>query len=89
MKNFKQVFLESQQTGIGSLTSLNESKIELCLFHRNSKPQISVEVNGVQITSQPSINLLGGEFDSRLQWGVHVSNAIKKAKRSLHAIQLI
>ena len=57
MKNFKQVFLESQQTGIGSLTSLNESKIELCLFHRNSKPQISVEVNGVQITSKYSINV--------------------------------
>ena len=67
---------------------MNESKTELCLFHCNPKPQISVVMNGVQITSKPSINVLRVEFDSRLQWGVHFSNAIKKAKRSLHAIQL-
>ena len=33
--------------------------------------------------------MLGLEFDSRLQWGIHVSNVIKKAKRSLHAIRPI
>ena len=45
---------------------MNESKSELCLFHRNPKPQISVVVNGVQMTSKPDINVLEVEFDSRL-----------------------
>ena len=35
---------------------VNEGKTELCLFQRNPKPQISVVVNGVQLTSKPSIN---------------------------------
>ena len=46
-------------------------------------------VNGVQITSKQSINVLGVEFDCKIQWGVHMSNAIKKAKKYLHAIRLI
>ena len=43
---------------------VNESKTELCLFHGNSKPQIMVEVNGEQITSKPSINVLGFDYTS-------------------------
>ena len=35
---------------------VNEGKTEPCLFQRNPKPQISVVVNGVQLTSKPSIN---------------------------------
>ena len=40
-------------------------------------------------TSQPSMNVLGIEYDSKLQWGVHLSNAVSKAKKALHAIRFI
>ena len=35
------------------------------------------------------MNILGVQFDSRLQWTEHISNTINKSKRALHAIKLI
>ena len=35
------------------------------------------------------MNVLGVTFDSKLQWGDHISQTIKKANTALHAIRLI
>ena len=47
-----------------------------------------VVINGDQATSRPSINMLGVNLTLDYM-GVHVSNAIKKAKKALHAIRFI
>ena len=41
------------------------------------------------VVSKKSINVLGVTFDSKLQWGDHITNAINKSRKSLHAIRLI
>ena len=35
------------------------------------------------------MNVLGVEFDSKLQWSNHIAKAISKSRRALHAIRLI
>ena len=73
----------------GSGLSVNESKTELCLFHRLDKPQITIRLFNSVIKSQNSMNVLGVTFDSKLQWSAHVSKTILKANRALYAIRLI
>ena len=68
---------------------VNESKTEICLFHRLDSNPISISVCGTLITSKPSMNVLGVIFDSKLQWSPHVAQAITKARKALHAIKLI
>ena len=73
----------------GSGLAVNESKTELCLFHRLDQPSMSITLSDSQIKSKCTMNILGVTFDSKLQWSAQVSNAIIKANRSLCAIKLI
>ena len=68
---------------------VNEAKTEICLFHRNDQLPIEITINGTKIRSKKSMNVLGVIFDSKLNWGEHISNVIKKSKRSLQAIKII
>ena len=68
---------------------LNESKTELCLFHRKDHHPITFFLSGQEITSKNEINVLGVTFDSKLQWSPQVAKTVKKAKSTLHAIKLI
>ena len=68
---------------------VNESKTEICLFHRSDRKIIIIEINNVQIRSTPQINVLGVTFDSKLQWNEHIAKTIKKSNRNLHAIRII
>ena len=68
---------------------VNDSKTELCLFHRKSNPLIEIIINNITIKSKHAINVLGIEFDSKLQWNTHVSKTISKAKKANHAIRLV
>ena len=68
---------------------VNESKTELCLFHRFDQPLVTINLNGMQITSKKAMNVLGICFDSKLQWQEQVALTINKAKSTLHAIKLI
>ena len=68
---------------------VNESKTEICLFHRNDPQKISIVLQGQTISSKPTMNVLGVIFDSKLNWNAQVSNAIMKANRSLYAIKLL
>jgi hypothetical protein len=73
----------------GSGLAVNESKTELCLFHRLDQPSIAINLFNSTIISKKTMNVLGVIFDSKLQWSAQVSNAILKANRSLCAIRLI
>ena len=68
---------------------VNESKTEFCLFHKNDQQKIKIQICGTEITSKSSINVLGVTFDSKLNWSVHITNAISKAKKSLYALRQI
>ena len=68
---------------------INENKTEFCLFHRNDHEPITISLNGVNITSKSSINVLGVQFDSKLTWVDQVNKTINKSKTTIHAINLI
>ena len=68
---------------------VNESKTELCLFHRKDTIPIEITLNNISIKSQSSMNVLGIIFDSKLTWSNQVSQTTQKAKKALHAIKMI
>ena len=68
---------------------VNESKTELCLFHRGDSGPITVNINGNEVTSKKTINILGVIFDSKLQWSDQVAHSIKRSMNALNAIRLI
>ena len=68
---------------------VNDGKTEVVLFYRKDCRQINLTLNGTQIVSKSSMNVLGVVFDSRLQWSQQVANSITKANRALCAIKLI
>ena len=68
---------------------VNESKTEMCLFHRNDVAPIQITVNNSIIKSKPSMNVLGVIFDCKLQWHEQAAATIKKSKRALYCTKLI
>ena len=68
---------------------VNESKTEICLFHRKDTPQVVISVSGVNVKSKDHINVLGIIFDSKLTWAKHIAIQTNKANSALHAIKLI
>ena len=50
---------------------------------------VTLIINNIPVKSQPSMNVLGVQFDSKLTWEEHVNKTINKSKRALHAIRLI
>ena len=50
---------------------------------------ISITVNNVVLNSKQSMNILGVQFDSKLSWCEQINKTINKAKKTLHAINLI
>ena len=47
---------------------VNDTKTELCLFHRSNLKIIDITINGLPIKSTPQIKVLGIIFDSKLTW---------------------
>ena len=68
---------------------VNESKTELCLFQRGDTTPITISLDGANIISNRTINVLGVIFDSKLTWADHISHAIKLSNKALNAIQII
>ena len=52
-------------------------------------PNITISINGVNVQSKQSMNVLGVQFDAQLNWSEQVSRVTTKAKQSLHAIRII
>ena len=68
---------------------VNESKTELCLFHRNDQPPIEITLNNKILKSKSHMNVLGVSFDCKLNWQIQIEGTISKAKKALNAIKLI
>ena len=68
---------------------VNEAKTEICVFHRMDCRQISMTINQIPIKSVNSMNVLGVQFDTKMNWSQQVNKCVKKAKTALHAIKLI
>ena len=68
---------------------VNESKTEMCLFHRKDYPPAFITLNNQVLASKPQMNVLGVTFDSKLNWQTHIANTLSKSKQALYAINLI
>ena len=68
---------------------VNESKTELCLFHRNDTQKVTITIQNEQIISKKSMNILGVIFDTKLTWSDQVASTIKKSNKALCALRLI
>ena len=68
---------------------VNGSKTEICLFHKNDPPTVTVKLENDKITSLKSMNVLGVIFDSKLTWSSHVTHCINKAKQKLYGLRLL
>ena len=68
---------------------VNESKTEICLFHRLPQNCVTLTVNGFPIQSKQNMNVLGVLFDSRLQWHDHIALTIKKSNAALYGLKQI
>ena len=60
---------------------VNESKTEICLFHKNDHPKIELLMNNTIVKSKSTIHVLGILFDSKLTWNQHIAQAINKANK--------
>ena len=47
---------------------VNDTKTEICLFHRNDQLPIQITVNNVTLVSTLQMKVLGVIFDSKLKW---------------------
>ena len=65
---------------LSNVLIVNESKTELCLFHRKDHLPITIFLNRQQISLINEIKLLGVTLNSKLQWTPQVAKSIKKAK---------
>jgi hypothetical protein len=68
---------------------VNNSKTEICLFHRNDQNPVQVNVASALVKSQKSMNVLDVLFDCRRNWKEQVANAIKKSNKTLYALRMI
>ena len=68
---------------------VNESKTEVCLFHKNDQPKIIITLQNLHIESKKEMNVLGVIFYCKLNWNAHVSSAICKAKKTLYALRML
>ena len=59
---------------------VNESKTEVCLYHKNDQPKIYIRLQNVRILSKKEMNVLGVTFDCKLNWNTHIANVISKTK---------
>jgi hypothetical protein len=63
--------------------SVNSFKTDTCVFRKYEMRPVLVKVGQSSISTQNVINVLGVQFDSRLQWFQQVAKAIKKQTKLL------
>ena len=67
---------------------VNETKTELCIFHRNENTVGKLEIDNTEVPSKEEMNVLGLTFDSKLSWAPQIARTIKNANPSLQAIKM-
>ena len=65
---------------------INETKTEICIFHRNKSITANISINQEIIPSTKTINILGILFDNNLKWNQQYQKAVKEANVNLYAI---
>ncbi len=60
---------------------VNDSKTEVCIFHKKSKTVVNIELNGCVIKSKDSIKILEMTFDANQNWENQITNSTKKCKQ--------
>jgi hypothetical protein len=68
---------------------VNDSKTEVCVFHRKEKIIIDIVLDGHLIKSTETIKILGMTFDCNLNWDIQINNSVKNANKSLFALRVI
>ena len=68
---------------------INENKTEICLFSRHANDRVTVKIGPDEIVTKDNINVLGVNFDAKLEWSTHIKNAINRSSKALNAIRLI
>ena len=68
---------------------MHKDKTEVCLFHKNDPPKITIRLQNVSIQSKKEMNVLGVIFDCKLNWNTHIASAIVKARKALYALRQI
>jgi endonuclease/exonuclease/phosphatase family metal-dependent hydrolase len=69
--------------------AVNKIKTEVCLFYKHACRSVFITLDGTRIESKSVINVLGVQFDSKLQWSQHVATSIIKSNKALNAIKII
>ena len=47
---------------------VNQSKTEICIFHRTQTKILNININNTIITTTETMNILGISFDCNLKW---------------------
>ena len=68
---------------------VNDSKTEICIFHRTQSRSAVITINNTTLTSSTTINILGITFDCNLKWNQQYTKTIKEANANLYAIKRI
>ena len=68
---------------------VNDEKTDICIFNKHNIDPLTIRVNGFDIVTKNSINVLGVLFESKLNWSAHIVKVINKANKALNAIKLI
>ena len=68
---------------------VNESKMEVCLFHCKDQHPVQITLNDQTLISKATMNILGVSFNCKLNWQAQIQQAISKSKKALQALWLI
>ena len=49
---------------------VNKGKTEMCLFYKKDLPPVILNLNGNNLLSKDSMNVLGVAFDCKLNWQI-------------------
>ena len=60
---------------------VNNGKSEICLsYHKDTLP-VTLTINGFEIATKNSMNVLGVHFEDKLNWQTHIQIEITKSKK--------
>ena len=68
---------------------VNNSKTEMCVFHKGDTRETEVMLDGIQITTKKSMKVLGVIFDTKLTWYEHISKTIVSANKVKQGLAII
>ena len=71
------------------MDSINATKTEFCVFHKNDTRCTNITINGIQHRTNNKMKILGIVFHTKLNWTEHVKYAIAGANKAKQAIKLI